>query len=142
MWLLNLVSGSRPTAHLTAAQAYAARWDIPPDPSPRTQLPIIPREPIIEPPFSPRNNIEQNLFTPKFSSLKDRRSQSKVTPFVDNRSWTLDDTRKIKDEIEKKVGTIMNASPKPANKASTSISLLPTTELFQPRPKGNLQIKI
>ena len=130
----NIVLGLRPTAHLTAAQAYAARWDLSPNPSPRTQLPIIPREAIIEPPYSPRNNIEHNLFTPKFSSLKDRRSQSKVTPFVDYRSWTLDDTRKAKDGIEKKEGATMDASPKPTNQAVNS--LISTTELFHLRPKS------
>ena len=130
------ITGLRPTPHLTAAQAYAARWDLSPNPTPRTQLPIIPREPIVEPPYSPRNNIEHSLFTPKFSSLKDRRSHSKVTPFVDNRSWTFDDTRKAKEEIEKKVGSTMNASPRPVNQASNSSSLLPTAEIFHLRPKS------
>lgn len=90
------VSGSRPATNLTAAQAYALRWDLSPYPATR-QMPIIPREPIIEP-LSPRVNIERNIFTPKFSSLKDKRS-SKVVPLTDHRSWTVDESHSSKEEV-------------------------------------------
>ena len=145
--LLCITPGLRPTPQLTAAQAYAARWDLSPYPSTR-QGPIVPREPIIEP-FSPRINLERNLFTPKFSSIsmKDKRSFSKVTPLYDHRSLTLDEIRNMKEESDKK-----NCSPlqqtvalpiKPTNNllVSQMINLrpkstpcAPSTQPHQPQP--------
>ena len=123
-------------ASMTSAQAYAARWDLSPYPATR-QMPIIPREPIIEP-FSPKINIERNLFTPKFSSLKDKRSYSKVTPLVDHRSLTLDDCTKMKEIIEKKIDKngqpVKNGGqPHPTILAT---SLIAATQIANLRPKS------
>ena len=110
------LSGSRPATNLTAAQAYALRWDLSPYPTTR-QMPIIPREPIIEP-LSPRVNIERNLFTPKFSSLKDKRT-SKVVPLTDHRSWTVDESDSSKEELvtkkEKFTGPKTNSNSLPSS---------------------------
>ena len=120
--------GLRPTSHMTGAQAYAARWDLSPLPQTR---PIIPREPIIEP-FSPRINIERNLFTPKCSSsLKDKRSISKITPLYDHRSWTLDEIQNMKLDPEKK-----NDKPHLTHPSSVNNSSLLATQLLNLRPKS------
>ena len=80
-------------------------------------MPIIPREPIIEP-LSPRVNIERNLFTPKFSSLKDKRT-SKVVPLTDHRSWTVDESDSSKEELvtkkEKFTGPKTNSNSLPSS---------------------------
>ena len=111
------VSGSRQATNLTAAQAYALRWDLSPFPATR-QMPIIPREPIIES-LEHRHNIERNIFTPKFSSLKDCRN-SKVTPLTDQRSWTVDDPRTPASKEE--ILTKMEKLPIPTSITSTSIT--------------------
>ena len=125
-----LVSGSRPASNLTAAQAYALRWDLSPYPASR-QRPIIPREPIIEP-LSPRANIERNIFTPKFSSLKDKRS-SKVVPLTDHRSWTVDESQSSKEEIVTKKEKLIR--PAKTNSNSLPPSLF-ANQLLTVRPKS------
>ena len=130
------VPGSRQATTLTAAQAYALRWDLSPFPATR-QMPIIPREPIIEP-LEHRSNIERNIFTPKFSSLKDCRN-SKVTPLTDHRSWTVDDPRTAgsKEEILTKMEKLpippTSTSTKTNNNASSSLY---ANQLHTIRPKS------
>ena len=117
------VPGSRQATTLTAAQAYALRWDLSPFPATR-QMPIIPREPIIEP-LEHRSNIERNIFTPKFSSLKDCRN-SKVTPLTDQRSWTVDDPRTPGSKEERL--TKMEKLPIPISTSMTSMTSLTCTK--------------
>ena len=137
------VPGSRQATNLTAAQAYALRWDLSPFPATR-QMPIIPREPIIES-LEHRHNIERNIFTPKFSSLKDCRN-SKVTPLTDQRSWTVDDPRTpgSKEEILTKMEklpiststTSTNTSSTTSSKTNNNASSLYANQLQTVRPKS------
>ena len=125
--------GSRQATNLTAAQAYALRWDLSPFPATR-QMPIIPREPIIEP-LEHRPTIERNIFTPKFSSLKDCRN-SKVTPLTDHRSWTVDDSRTPGSKEE--ILTKMEKLPIPTSSSSTTPSTSTNTTKTNNTPASSL----
>ena len=129
------VPGSRQATNLTAAQAYALRWDLSPFPATR-QMPIIPREPIIES-LEHRHNIERNIFTPKFSSLKDCRN-SKVTPLTDQRSWTVDDPRTpgSKEEILTKMEKLPIPTTSTSTKTNNNASSLYANQLQTVRPKS------
>ena len=92
--------GLRTAPSLTPAQAYAARWDLSPYPLPRP-MPIIPRGATIEP--SPQHfsmisgavPFHTNLVQ-KSSSIKERRSSSKVVPLLlANRSVTFDESHLV-----------------------------------------------
>ena len=104
--------GNRSTPSQTPAQAYAARWDLAPNPYPRP-MPIIPRGATVEPTPSPFSWMTGAVHSPtnlvsKASSVKDRRSSSRVGPLIlANRSITFDESHLV--------NTSQDTTPKPSN---------------------------
>lgn len=113
--------GLRSTPSLTPAQAYAARWDLSPNPSPRT-MPIIPRGATAEP-LPPPGTIHAK----KSSSIKERRSSSKVCPLLlTNRSLTFDESHLVnpaEENHENQPTTVQH----PITKLSPTTNNHPTT---------------
>ena len=114
-------------------------------PRPLHQLPIVPREPTFTATFSAaagscsQDTAAANIFlTPKFSSLRDRRSQARVTPL---RCHTLDDPNNVKavGEVDKKQGAAQEL-PRPKTPKNQNHELqgnsLTASQMFTSRPKS------
>ena len=124
--------------------AGAARWPV--SPRPLHQLPIVPREPTFTATFSAaaagscsQDTAAANIFlTPKFSSLRDRRSQARVTPL---RCHTLDDPNNVKavGEAENKP-EVAQELPRPKTPKNQNHELqgnsLTASQMFASRPKS------
>ena len=89
---LYLLPGLRSTPTLTPAQAFAARWDLPPYPTPQT-TPFTPRGATAEP-SPPNHKTLPGSNVQKSSSVKEGRRSSKIVPLaLTSRGMTFDETQ-------------------------------------------------